>query len=202
MTTVKEQLTAVRIHAVRTLPASLSFLQYHVSPHQCQVFLPLQLMSCLIWLAICLPTKQKWPSQHLSVLTATWERTLSNKDKPLCAGMMLEGGDSPGCPNRVNSAPASRLSHRGCRRQTFRLVLEMGSGIKNEPFWARLKATVSYTLVIPSQIFTWVAPDHTWTIICSRPDVQIWSSSLVPVLRYLLLLALLFFCHHLFLINW
>lgn len=72
-----------------------------------------------------------------------WEHTPSTKDKPLYAGMMMEDGDSPGCPNRLNNAPALRVSHRGCRRQTLHPVLETGSGIKNEPFWTLLNATLS-----------------------------------------------------------
>lgn len=112
------QPAAVLKHAVKTLASFLSFLHHHVSPHQCQVFPPSQPVGCLIWVGVCHPTKQKWPSQHLWVLTATWERTPSTKDKPLCAEMMMEGGGSPGCPSRLNKAPALRVSHRGCRRQT------------------------------------------------------------------------------------
>lgn len=109
------QLT-VPIHAARTLPFFLSFLQHHTPPHQSQAFPPFQPMSCHIWLTICHLTKQKWPSQHFSVLTAMWEHTPSNKDKHLCAEMMMEDGDSPGCPNRLNKAPVVRVSHRGCRK--------------------------------------------------------------------------------------
>lgn len=99
------QAAAAPIHAARILPSFLSFLQHRASPHQCQVFLPSQPTGCHIWLVVCHPTEQKWPSQRAWVPTAMWGRTASSKDRPSCAGTTMGAGGSPGCPSSLNDAP-------------------------------------------------------------------------------------------------
>lgn len=168
------QPAAAPIHAARTLPSLISSVQHPASPHQCQAFPPSQPMGCLIWLVICHPTKQKWPSQRPWVPTAMWEHTASTRDRPLCAGTMMGDGDSPGCPSRLNDAPGSGVSQRGCRRRVSPCA--WGSGRKKEPFGASLNATLSLTYSsLPSQMWLQIALGQ-----LSAPDVQTGFLSLVP----------------------
>lgn len=107
----------------------------------------------------------------------------------------MEDGDSPGCLNRLNEAPVSRVSHEGCRKETLHLVIKTSSALslRKKSFWALLNAAFTHMLMIPSQIFTDVAPDHSGTYISPRPNVQTGHTSLVPVLRSMLFSCIVFF---------
>lgn len=193
------QPAAAPIHAARILPAFPNFLQHHTSPHQCQVFPPSQPMGCLIWLVVCHLTRQKWPSQRPWVPTAMWGHTASTKDRPLCAGTTMGDGDSPGCPSRPNDAPGSRVSQRGWRSHTLPCAWDRFRQKK----WSLLGFFKCYSvtnpLLIPSQIFTDVTPDCTWTIFCPRCSNWIpFSCACVEIPAFTCFLC---FCHQLSLVT-
>lgn len=190
---------AAPIHAARILPSFLNSLQHHASPHQCQMFPPSQPLGCLIWLVVCHPTKQKWPLQRPWVPTAMWERTASTKDRPLCAGTTMGDGDSPGCPSRLSDAPGSRLSHWGCRSHTLPCAWDRFRQQKGALLSFFTHYSITSPLLIPSQIFTDVTPDCTWTIIC--PRWTNWIPSSCACVEIPAFTCFLGFYHNLFLVT-
>lgn len=112
----------------------------------------------------------------------------------------MGGGDSPGCPSRLNDAPdqGSAIEDVGV---TLHLGHQTGSGTKKDgPLLGFFKCySVTNPLLIPSQIFTDVTPDCTWTIFCPRCSNWIpFSCGCVEIPAFTCFLR---FCHQLFLVT-
>lgn len=126
-----------------------------------------------------------------------WEHTPFTKDKPLCAGMMMEDGDSPGCPSRLNNVPSLRVSHRDAEDRRFVLCLRQIQASKMSPsgLWYMLPGHVPTPHSLPDtyrcgsilQLDNYLPQARCTLLLCVCWDTWFYLLHVFSIIRYSLL---------------